>query len=139
MDNIGENVGHIVGMGSNIFGSYIESSCVPLVDSSISSFGNCHYFTTMCYPLLISLMGIIAFLITTWFATNIFEIKSMKQIDPQLKKKLDVSNIDDYWHCYCNLVAFPSSFTTFNFGPQKVVRNWYVIQLSVNITCYCYS
>ena len=85
-DNIGDNVGDIAGMGSDLFGSYAEVSCAALVVASISSFGNTHDFTAMCYPLLISSMGIISCLITTLFATDIFEIKVVKEIEPALKK-----------------------------------------------------
>ena len=85
-DNISDNVGDIAGMGSYLFGSYAEVSCAALVVASISSFGNTHDFTAMCYPLLISSMGIIACLITTLFVTDIFEIKDVKEIEPALKK-----------------------------------------------------
>ncbi|GFZ04060.1 inorganic H pyrophosphatase family protein [Actinidia rufa] len=85
-DNVGDNVGDIAGMGSDLFGSYAESSCAALVVASISSFGINHEFTAMCYPLLISSVGIIVCLITTLFATDFFEIKAVKEIEPALKK-----------------------------------------------------
>ena len=56
-DNVGDNVGDIAGMGSDLFGSFAESSCAALVVASISSFGNNHDFTAMLYPLLVSSMG----------------------------------------------------------------------------------
>ncbi|GJV20193.1 pyrophosphate-energized vacuolar membrane proton pump-like protein [Tanacetum coccineum] len=37
-DNVGNNVCDIVGMGSDLFGSYAESLCAALVVASISSF-----------------------------------------------------------------------------------------------------
>ncbi|CAI0542683.1 unnamed protein product [Linum tenue] len=74
-DNVGDNVGDIAGMGSDLFGSYAEASCAALVVASISSFGIDHDFTGMLYPLLISSMGIVVCLITTLFATDFFEIK----------------------------------------------------------------
>lgn len=52
----------LVCMGSDLFGSYAESSCDAFVVGL--------YFTAMCYPLLISSMGIIVCLITTLFATD---------------------------------------------------------------------
>ncbi|KAJ6408119.1 hypothetical protein OIU84_011430 [Salix udensis] len=82
-DNVGDNVGDIAGMGSDLFGSYAESSCAALVVASISSFGINHEFTPMLYPLIVS--SVVA--IVSW-------------------------------------VALPSSFTIFNFGTQKVVKNW---------------
>ncbi|KAL6976235.1 Pyrophosphate-energized vacuolar membrane proton pump 1 [Sarracenia purpurea var. burkii] len=36
--NVGDNVGGIAGIGSDLFGSYAESSCAALVVASISSF-----------------------------------------------------------------------------------------------------
>ncbi|KAK2969229.1 hypothetical protein RJ640_003463 [Escallonia rubra] len=39
-DNVGDNVGDIAGMGSDLFGSYAESSCAALFVASISSFGS---------------------------------------------------------------------------------------------------
>lgn len=74
-DNVGDNVGDIAGMGSDLFGSYAESSCAALVVVSIYSFGIEHDFTAMCYPLLVSSIGILVCLITTLFATDFFEIK----------------------------------------------------------------
>ncbi|KAL0380378.1 UNVERIFIED_CONTAM: Pyrophosphate-energized vacuolar membrane proton pump, partial [Sesamum angustifolium] len=125
-DNVGDNVGDIAGMGSDLFGSYAESSCAALVVASISSFGMTHDFTAMCYPLLISSMGILVCLITTLFATDFFEIKAVKEIEPALKKQLIISTIlmtvgiaIVTWTC------LPSSFTIFNFGAQKVVKNWH--------------
>ena len=73
-------------MGLDLFGSYAEASCAALVVASISSFGNTHDFTAICYPLPISSMGIIACLITTLFAIDIFVIKAVKEIEPALKK-----------------------------------------------------
>ncbi|KAG5618723.1 hypothetical protein H5410_018547 [Solanum commersonii] len=124
-DNVGDNVGDIAGMGSDLFGSYAESSCAALVVASISSFGIEHDFTSMCYPLLISSMGILVCLITTLFATDFFEIKAVKEIEPALKNQLIISTVlmtigiaIVTWTC------LPSSFTIFNFGTQKVVKNW---------------
>ena len=124
-DNVGDNVGDIAGMGSDLFGSYAESSCAALVVSSISSFGINHEFTAMCYPLLISSVGIIVCLITTLFATDFFEIKVVKEIEPALKKQLIISTIlMTLGIAIVSWIALPSSFTIFNFGAQKVVKNW---------------
>lgn len=112
-------------MGSDLFGSYAESSCAALVVASISSFGINHDYTAMLYPLLISSMGILVCLLTTLFATDIFEIKSVKDIEPTLKKQLIISTIlMTVGVAVVSWVALPSSFTIFNFGVQKEVQNW---------------
>ncbi|KAF6164680.1 hypothetical protein GIB67_033896 [Kingdonia uniflora] len=124
-DNVGDNVRDIDGMGFDLFGSYAESSCAALVVASTSSFGINNEFTAMCYPLLISSMGIIVCLITTLFAADFFEIKAVKEIEPALKYLLIVSTalmtIGIAIVCWLTL---PPSFTIINFGVQKIVKNW---------------
>ncbi|KAI3761505.1 hypothetical protein L1987_51922 [Smallanthus sonchifolius] len=124
-DNVGDNVGDIAGMGSDLFGSYAESSCAALVVASISSFGINHEFTAMCYPLLVSSIGILVCLITTLFATDFYEIKGVKDIEPSLKYQLIISTVlMTIGVAIVSFIALPSSFTIFNFGVQKVVHNW---------------
>ena len=41
-DNVGDNVGDIAGMGSDLFGSLAESTCAALVVSSVSQLGEHH-------------------------------------------------------------------------------------------------
>ncbi|KAI7756130.1 hypothetical protein M8C21_013440, partial [Ambrosia artemisiifolia] len=124
-DNVGDNVGDIAGMGSDLFGSYAESSCAALVVASISSFGNNHDFTSMMYPLLISSVGILVCLITTLFATDFFEVKTVKEIEPSLKNQLIISTVlMTIGIALISWIALPYSFTIFNFGVQKDVKNW---------------
>ncbi|KAJ0075573.1 hypothetical protein Patl1_34613 [Pistacia atlantica] len=124
-DNVGDNVGDIAGMGSDLFGSYAESSCAALVVASISSFGINHDFTSMLYPLLISSIGIIVCLVTTLFATDLTEIKAVKDIEPKLKQQLIISTVlMTVGIAIVSWVGLPSSFTIYNFGVQKVVKNW---------------
>ncbi|CAK9181639.1 unnamed protein product [Ilex paraguariensis] len=124
-DNVGDNVGDIAGMGSDLFGSFAESSCAALVIASISSFGIDLDFTAMCYPLLISSVGILVCVITTLFATDFFEIKSVKEIEPALKKQLIISTVlMTVGVAIVSWIALPPSFTIYNFGDQKVVKNW---------------
>lgn len=126
-DNVGDNVGDIAGMGSDLFGSYAEASCAALVVASISSFGSNHDFTAMCYPLLISSMGIVICLITTLFATDFFEIKAVKDIEPSLKRQLIISTVlMTVGVAIVSLVALPSTFSIYNFGSMKEVKNWHL-------------
>lgn len=90
-DNVGDNVGDIADMGSDLFGSYAESYCASLVVASISSFGVNHELIAMMYPLIVSSVGIIVCLLTTLFATDFFEIKAVKEIEPAFKKQLIIS------------------------------------------------
>lgn len=125
-DNVGDNVGDIAGMGSDLFGSYAESSCAALFVASISSFGISHDYTAMSYPLIISSMGIVVCLITTLFATDLFEIKKVNEIEPSLKRQLLISTVlMTAGIAAVTFVALPSEFTLFSFGTNKAVKNWY--------------
>ncbi|KAE8668692.1 Pyrophosphate-energized vacuolar membrane proton pump 1 [Hibiscus syriacus] len=101
------------------------TSCAALVVASISSFGINRELTPMLYPLIISSVGIIVCLITTLFATDFFEIKAVKEIEPSLKRQLIISTVlMTIGIAIVSWVALPLSFTIFNFGDQKVVKNW---------------
>ncbi|KAE8698354.1 Pyrophosphate-energized vacuolar membrane proton pump [Hibiscus syriacus] len=118
-DHVGDNAGDITGMGSDLFGSYAESTCAALVVASISSFGINHEFTPMLYPLIISSVGIVVCLITTLFTTDIFEIKSVDEIEPSLKRQLVISAVlMTIGIAIVSWIALPSSFTIFTFEEQ---------------------
>ncbi|KAK8317808.1 hypothetical protein V6Z12_A13G133600 [Gossypium hirsutum] len=126
-DKVGDNVGDIAGMGSDLFGSYAESSCAALFVASISSFGINHDVTAMSYPLIISSMGIVVCLITTLFATDMFEIKNVREIEPSLKQQLLISTIlMTAGIAMVSFFALPSEFILFDFGNEKEVKNWHL-------------
>jgi len=65
-------------------------------------------------------------LITTLFATDLFEIKNVSQIEPSLKRQLLISTIlMTAGIAIVSFTALPSEFTLYNFGAKKVVKNWY--------------
>ncbi|EFJ37994.1 hypothetical protein SELMODRAFT_270204 [Selaginella moellendorffii] len=125
-DNVGDNVGDIAGMGADLFGSFAESSCAALVVSSISSFGLDRDFVAMSFPLLISSFGIVVCLITTLFATDIFEVKGVKDIEPSLKKQLIISTVlmtvAIFVVCY---IALPAKFTINVVGHEPKIVKWW--------------
>ena len=92
-DNVGDNVGDIAGMGSDLFGSFAESTCAALVISSVSTLGSEHIYTAMSYPLLISATGIVCCLITTFIATDIKPARLVSEIESSLKLQLIVSTV----------------------------------------------
>ncbi|KAH9689637.1 H(+)-exporting diphosphatase [Citrus sinensis] len=79
-DNVGYNVGEIAGMGFDLFGSYAVILCSTL---------------SMSYSLIISSMGIVVCMITTLFATDLFQIKSVSEIELSFKRQLLISTIFD--------------------------------------------
>ncbi|KAJ4768088.1 K(+)-insensitive pyrophosphate-energized proton pump [Rhynchospora pubera] len=126
-DNVGDNVGDIAGMGSDLFGSYAESSCAALFVASISSFGINHEFPAMMYPLLISSMGIIVCLITTLFVTDFQKLTTIKDIGPALKNQILFSTVlMTGGVALVTFVTLPVHFTLFDFGREKHVKNWHL-------------
>ncbi|KAJ3669641.1 hypothetical protein LUZ60_011591 [Juncus effusus] len=124
-DNVGDNVGDIAGMGSDLFGSYAEATCAALYVASISSFGTTHNFSAVSYPLLISAMGIIVCLITTLFATDLLRMKGISDISTVLKRQLLISTVlMTGGIAVVTFAAVPKSFTIFNFVNDKMVKNW---------------
>uniref|UniRef100_A0A0E0KYQ2 H(+)-exporting diphosphatase n=1 Tax=Oryza punctata TaxID=4537 RepID=A0A0E0KYQ2_ORYPU len=126
-DNVGDNVGDIAGMGSDLFGSYAESSCAALFVASISSFGAEHDFAAMMYPLLVSAAGIVACAATTLVATDATEVGGVNEVAPALKRQILVSTVlMTAAIAAVTFLALPRSFTLFDFGERKLVKNWHL-------------
>ena len=90
-DNVGDNVGDIAGMGSDLFGSFAESSCAALVVSGTSS--ELINDTSFLYPLTIIAGGILVCIITSFVATNIMTVTTYEKIEQSLKGQLIISSV----------------------------------------------
>lgn len=79
-DNVGDNVGDIAGMGSDLFGSFAESTCAALVimANNQTLISNPNY---LYLPLLISAYGIFACFITSLFGAYIYKVKTEDKIN----------------------------------------------------------
>jgi H(+)-translocating pyrophosphatase len=90
-DNVGDNVGDIAGMGSDLFGSFAEATCAALVVSGTSNqltSGNFYLF-----PLIMSAAGILCCIITSFFATNILQVNKKEKIQMTLTLQIVISTI----------------------------------------------
>jgi len=90
-DNVGDNVGDIAGMGSDLFGSFAESSCACLVISASSP--ELIATSSWYFPLLIFASGITVCIITSFISTHILNISEAKQVERSLKYQIVVSTI----------------------------------------------
>jgi inorganic pyrophosphatase len=90
-DNVGDNVGDIAGMGSDLFGSFAESTCACLVISatSVELVASQAFF----FPLMISALGIIVGFITSFVSTHMINVNSLEDVEKTLKAQLYVSTI----------------------------------------------
>jgi H(+)-translocating pyrophosphatase len=90
-DNVGDNVGDIAGMGSDLFGSFAESTCACLVISATSS--ELVRDKALYFPLLISAFGIIVCIITSFLSTHVMTMDKKEKVEQTLKYQLVVSTI----------------------------------------------
>ena len=90
-DNVGDNVGDIAGMGSDLFGSFAESTCACLVISATSP--ELVASQAFFFPLVISAFGIIVGLFTSFVSTHMITVDSLEDVEKSLKAQLYVSTI----------------------------------------------
>jgi Na+/H+-translocating membrane pyrophosphatase len=89
-DNVGDNVGDIAGMGSDLFGSLAESTCAALLVSSTSEelINTGGYY----YPILISSAGILVCIFTTIIAfISAGNILKYNQLEWAIKLQMIIS------------------------------------------------
>lgn len=91
-DCIGDNVGDIAGMGSDLFGSFGEASCAALVVAA-SSAELTASFTSMMYPLLITAVGVLVCIVVATIGATNSGVRRSQDIEPALKRQLLLSTI----------------------------------------------
>lgn len=91
-DCIGDNVGDIAGMGSDLFGSFGEASCAALVIAAGSAELSAS-FTAMMYPLLITATGILVCIAVAFVGATTKGVRRASDIEPTLKFQLLLSTI----------------------------------------------
>jgi inorganic pyrophosphatase len=85
-DNVGDNVGDVAGMGSDLFGSFAESTCAALVlGSSIGISGG---WDAMVFPVAVSAVGIFVCLLCSFIATDLRPVRAEKDVEMSLKIQL---------------------------------------------------
>jgi len=91
-DNVGDNVGDIAGMGSDLFGSFAESTCAALVviANTPDLIKNPH---TLYFPLVISAVGIIACFFTSLYGFYGYKVDRTDKIEFALKIQLFLSTL----------------------------------------------
>lgn len=91
-DCIGDNVGDIAGMGSDLFGSFGEASCAALVIAAGSA-ELASSFTAMMYPLLITATGILVCIVVASIGATTKSVRRASDIEPTLKFQLLLSTV----------------------------------------------
>jgi H+-translocating diphosphatase len=108
-DNVGDNVGDVAGMGSDLFGSFAESTCAALVIGS--SIGVSGGWDAMVFPVAVSSVGIFVCLICSFIATHIYPVKNESHVEQALKVQLISTTILMVPAIYyASLYFLPASF-----------------------------
>lgn len=88
-DNVGDNVGDIAGMGSDLFGSFAESTSASLVVSGASLMAAGETSVTidnLWYPLLVTAFGIVVSILTSIICLYFSKVERDDQIENRLKE-----------------------------------------------------
>jgi inorganic pyrophosphatase len=91
-DNVGDNVGDIAGMGSDLFGSFAESTCAALVVIANTP-DLIKTPETLYYPLVISAVGIVACFLTSIYGIYCYRVDEFEKIQKALKVQLFLSTV----------------------------------------------
>ena len=93
-DNVGDNVGDIAGMGSDLFGSFAESTCAALVfvatNPDLIKYGE---GSALYFPLLLSAFGILACIGCSVYGIYGYRVQKNEQIEKALNLQLTISTI----------------------------------------------
>jgi len=129
---VGDNVGDIAGMGSDLFGSFAEASCAAMVIASQSSIYN--DWDALCLPLALSACGIMVCFVTSFFATHIFTVNRMEDIEKTLKLQIILSTVfmTPVGYLLCK-VMLPESFSA---STVADIKDWHVF---ICIACGLWS
>jgi H+-translocating diphosphatase len=90
-DNVGDNVGDVAGMGSDLFGSFAESTCASMVLASQSDLFTS--WASTVFPITITAAGIVGSVFTSWFATSCCLVRRNGDVEKSLKRQLIISTV----------------------------------------------
>ena len=108
-DNVGDNVGDIAGMGSDLFGSFAESTCACLV--ILASSEELVKANAFYYPLTISGAGIFVGIMTVMLTVHTMTVDESEKVERFLKAQLILSTVL-MTPClyYCAVWTLPANF-----------------------------
>ena len=140
-DNVGDNVGDIAGMGSDLFGSFAESTCACLVliastPDLIMNSGTIDQ-NVLLYPLFISSAGIIGCFFTSIFGLHIYKVNTFKKIAKALNIQLLLSTILTLLICIPTHFVLPKNWNLTELDPKgvpfKANRNYAYISVAIGL------
>mmetsp|Transcript_53394 Transcript_53394/g.141551 ORF Transcript_53394/g.141551 Transcript_53394/m.141551 type:complete len:912 (+) Transcript_53394:30-2765(+) len=92
-DNVGDNVGDVAGMGSDLFGSFGEATCAAMLIGASSLDITTHGWAAVVFPLFISATGIVVCLAVSFVATDIRPVHKEEDVELVLKIQLGLTSL----------------------------------------------
>jgi len=92
-DNVGDNVGDVAGMGSDLFGSFGEASCAAMLIGASSTAIAAEGWGALTFPLYISAGGILVCLGVSFVATDVWPVTKEEDIEKALKIQLFLTSV----------------------------------------------
>lgn len=80
-DNVGDNVGDVAGMGSDLFGSFGEATCAALLIGATCLAIDEAGWIAIVFPFYTASAGLCVCLITSFLATDIMPVKKEEDIE----------------------------------------------------------
>ena len=137
-DNVGDNVGDIAGMGSDLFGSFAESTCAALVliasTPDIIANGKVLQPQILAFPLMISAAGIVGCFITSIFGIYVYQVNTYDRIQKALNLQLIISTGITLFFLLFTVFILPSSWTYSNKNKMCHASRWYAF-ISAALGC----
>ena len=90
---MGDNVGDVAGMGADLFGSFAESTCAALVIATQTNDLLAAGWNAICFPLIVSSIGIVVCLLSSFVATHIYPVESEDRIGIALRLQLIITTL----------------------------------------------
>jgi len=119
-DCIGDNVGDIAGMGSDLFGSFGEATCAAMVIAAGSAELSSS-MTAMMYPLLVTASGTLVCLVCAYMCATNSGVRHGRDVEPVLKQQLVYSTIGcTVVLSIVTLLALPDNFIVHGMATTKL-------------------
>jgi len=90
-DNVGDNVGDVAGMGSDLFGSLAEATCAALVIGTTSKDLVAAGWGACVFPVTISAAGVVVCMLSSFIATDLKPVVKPTDVEAALKLQLIVT------------------------------------------------
>ena len=137
-DNVGDNVGDIAGMGSDLFGSFAESTCAALVlmastrDLIFNKGKNSE--SVLLFPLMISAAGIVGCLFTSIVGLYLYKVDTFERIRKALNLQLYLSTFLTLAFLVGTVFILPKTWVFNDEGANKTANRWYAFAV-VGLGC----